>query len=134
MRRGSDDKQWQEVKAKIRELDAAGCIFCRAITPTEKIIQDKDVKEGKVESPPNFTTLDPAHHIAVSSNAALMYDPNNVFQVCRFHHTRIDNRLNPYTGDRITEEEQEAVWQRAMAVRYQKPKKAKIPDFLGDDF
>lgn len=134
MRRGSDDKEWQKVKEIIRGLDAAGCIFCRAATATERAIQNRDVKEGKIDCPANFTTLDPAHHIAVSSNAKIMYDPNNVFQVCRFHHTRIDNRQNPYTGDRITAEEQEEFWQRAMKMRNEKPKKAKIPDlFLDDD-
>lgn len=133
MRRGPDDKQWQEVKEKVRILDAAGCIFCRCMNFQEKNIQLAQVRNCDTEIPANFTTLDPAHHIAVSSNAKIMYDVDNVYLVCRFHHTRIDNRQNPYTGEKITAEEQEAFWQRAMKMRYEKPKKAKIPDFMDDD-
>lgn len=127
-RRGADDEEWQECKRKVQELDKGVCLLCSAMTVAESIVFNNS-------KPYNTVKMDPAHHIAVSQRTDIMYDPNNVFTLCREHHNRLDQGRNPITGDFCKKEETEKYWQRIIAKRNENVNgtpEVQLPEFFED--
>ena len=129
MRRDANDEQWQECKRQVYEMDKSQCLLCQCMTVAESI-------QFNNSNPFNTSKIDPAHYKAVSQRMDLMYDPNNVFCLCRCHHNRMDTSRNPITDEHCTSEVTESFWQRIIAKRKENlegPKKAEIFDFFFDD-
>lgn len=111
-RRGSDDLEWQKAKKKVRELDNNSCCICKCLTYAEAIqMQDSCHGNG------NFETIDPAHHYPVSIRPDLVYNTDEIYCLCRFHHDRIDNYRDPVTNEIIGKEKHEEWWDRIKATR-----------------
>ena len=129
-RRDSNDEKWQECKKEVFRLDGGRCCLCKCMTVKEKLDFEKSM-EGEMDQ---TTIIDPAHYKSVSTNTDIMYDPNNVFCLCRTMHNRIDYMKDPYTGKPIDLETQEKYWQRIIATRKEKDKKVNLEDnFFYDD-
>lgn len=123
MRRDKNDQKWQDCKRKVLEMDNNKCLLCECLTIPEAIRFQK--------SNPEFSTytIDPAHHIAVSRSIKSMYDPNNVFSICRCHHERLDHSKNPITGKPCNSEETEYWWKRIIKKREENLKGKSIKYF-----
>lgn len=110
-RRDKNDERWQECKRKVFELDKGQCLLCQCLT----------IKEAKIfaENLSGFSTtkIDPAHYRPVSQNIELMYDPNNVFSLCRSMHEALDHGRDPVTNKYCTPDVTEQYWQRIIAKR-----------------
>lgn len=113
MRRDSSDIQWQQCKKKVFELDGYRCCLCKCATVKE-LMQFKKSMEGELDQ---TKIIDPAHYKSVSTHTQNMYDPNNVFCLCRTMHNRIDYVKDPYTGQPITLAQREEYWQRIIKTR-----------------
>lgn len=127
MRRDKDDEKWQECKRIVYELDNSQCLMCQCMTVAESIAFANS-------NPMNTSKIDPAHYKPVSLRPDIMYDPNNVFCVCRAHHDRLDNCKNPITGDFCTKAVTESFWQRIIKKREenQNKKVKELPTFFDD--
>lgn len=111
-RRSKDDVQWQEVKKQVDLRDGRICRCCSILLPAE-VEQTK-----KLNSPFwMFQRIDHAHVLPVGNNLTLAYDPTNLYCLCRFHHTHIDNLINPITNSNMTQNEQWYWWTR---IRFKK--------------
>lgn len=111
MRRGVDDKEWQDLKKRVRARDKT-CRCCAVLTPTEAEI----FKQSKPYIPWTHI-LDCAHRHPVSTHLDEAYDDSNVFLLCREHHHRIDDFHDPVTNKPIDEEEHERWWDRISAEK-----------------
>lgn len=118
MRRDKNDIKWQECKKEVYKLDNCQCCLCKVMTVSEFLTQKQYVERRSLSI--NTSTIDPAHHLAVSQRPDLMYDVNNVYCLCRYHHDSLDNCRNPFNQDQITKEEVEQYWSRIIQTR-QKP-------------
>lgn len=128
MRRDKNDEEWQECKKKVYEMDKSQCLLCQCMTVQESLLFEKS-------KPFNTSQIDPAHYKAVSQDIKLMYDPNNVFCVCREHHNRLDRGFNPITNEHCTSDVTESFWQRIIQKRkdnLEGKNKVDIPDFFLD--
>lgn len=125
MRRDKGDTKWQDCKSKVYTLDKSCCLLCQCMTVQESIIFSKS-------NPENTTKIDPAHYKAVSQRQDLMYDPNNVFCLCRTHHNRMDSNRNPITNESCSKEIIESFWQRIINKRQENinTKIAELPEFF----
>ena len=110
-RRDKNDVKWQECKRKVYEMDKSQCLLCQCLTVKEAMISQKN--------PTGFSTtkIDPAHYKAASQHPELIYDPSNVFCICRRHHEALDHGRDPVTGDYCTADVTESYWQRIIAKR-----------------
>lgn len=131
MRRDKNDEAWQACKKVVYQLDGNMCCLCKCMTFAEQAKQQAFFK--KQGSTGNLSTIDPAHHIPVSSDISIMYDPNNVYCMCRWHHHNLDNLMNPFDQSPMTQEEAEAYWQRAMNTRYKDEIEKPLPGFFYDE-
>ena len=111
-RRSSEDIEWQKTKAIVDVRDKRFCRCCAILLPSE-------VKQQEELSPPYqmLQQIDHAHVLPVGNNVTLTYDPTNVYCMCRWHHTHLDNLINPLTNKPMTQNEQWYWWVR---VRYKK--------------
>lgn len=111
-RRSSEDIEWQVTKAKVDVRDNHCCRCCSILLPSE-VKQSEDLK------PPRWMLeqIDHAHVLPVGNNVTLTYDVTNVYCLCRFHHTCVDNLINPLTNESMTQNEQWYWWVR---IRYKK--------------
>lgn len=128
MRRDKNDVQWQNCKDIVFNLDKSQCLLCQCLTVSESIVFQKS-------NPENVLKIDPAHYKAVSQRQDLMYDPNNVYCLCRSHHERMDNNRHPITNETCTKEVTESFWQRVIAKRQENvhgKKLEKLPEFFYD--
>lgn len=123
MRRDKNDKQWQDCKKEVYKRDKSSCLLCECLSVAENIKFQ--------ESNPEFSTyiIDPAHHLPVSLHPELMYNPDNVFCLCRCHHERLDHCRNPVTGEICTSEVTEEFWQRIINKRKENLEKEHSKDF-----
>lgn len=103
-RRGSEDEQWQEVKAKVKKRDK-GCRFLKVLTPQE-FFSFKRVAGSQMD------ILDPAHVLGAGPNPSMIYVVENVVLLNRFAHDRLDYFKDPLTGKRIDKETHEKWWRR----------------------
>lgn len=129
MRRDAKDKKWQDCKKQVYEMDKSQCLLCQCMTVAEAI-------QFKNSNPINTSRIDPAHYKAVSLRMDLMYDPQNVFCICREHHNRLDRNRNPITNELCTPEVTESFWQRIINKRKENlsttDKDIKLIDFFFD--
>lgn len=127
-RRGSDDLKWQACKKEVARRDGGICCFCKTMTPLE--YKRFVASFGTVGIPYTFLkTIDPAHRVAVSTDQSIMYDPDNVFHLCRIHHDRLDAYKDPITDEKIDRETHDRYWDRIAKTR-EKPKGVQLPDFF----
>lgn len=131
MRRDKNDIKWQECKQKVKEMDKGRCLLCQSLSIQEALLFKKNL-EGY-----STTIIDPAHHLPVSQNIKLMYDPNNVFSLCRQMHERIDHNKDPITGNSCSSEIIESYWQRIIKQREKnldtQKNKINLPSFFYED-
>lgn len=111
MRRDKNDIKWQECKKAVFEMDKKQCLLCQCLSIPESIRFQQSIPDTPT------SIIDPAHRVAVSKNIKLMYDPNNVFSICRCHHERLDNCKNPITGKPCSSEDIEYWWNRILKKR-----------------
>lgn len=111
-RRGKDDKQWQEVKKKVDIRDLRQCRLLSILLPNE-------MEQLKKFDPPVWMTqqIDHAHVIPVSGDIKLTYDMNNIYCLCRWAHSHIDNLIDPVSNELMTKNKQWYWWTR---IRYKK--------------
>ncbi len=114
MRRDSSDRQWQEVKEKVRSRDKNQDRILRVLTVKEAFLLKKKAPRSMLEK------LDAAHIWPVSLYPELMYSVHNIVTLNRYSHENLDNMRCPITGDTITYEERQAWWQRIAPAQWQK--------------
>lgn len=127
MRRDKNDEKWQECKQIVYDLDKSQCLLCQCMTVAESI--------AFTNSGPIITSkIDPAHYKPVSLRPDIMYDPDNVFCICRAHHERLDNCKNPITNEHCSKDVTESFWQRIIAKRKENQNKnvKELPMFFDD--
>ena len=127
MRRDKNDEKWQECKRIVYNLDQSRCLLCKCLSVKEAMIFRNSNPEWST------TTIDPAHHYPVSLRPDLMYDPNNVFCLCRAHHERIDHTRDPITGDFCDSKRTEYWWSRIIQERNKNTNKVELPTFYDDE-
>lgn len=130
MRRDKNDIAWQECKKQVFEKDQSTCCLCKVMTTAEYQLQKSYIQSKQVFA--NITTIDPAHHLAVSQRPDLMYDVDNVYCLCRWHHDNLDRNKNPFDQEPITNECVEQFWSRIVESRKEK-ESAKLNDFFYDE-
>lgn len=111
-RRSKDDMQWQQVKAKVDIRDSRQCRFLSILLPAE-------AEELKKLNPPLWMLqqIDHAHVKPVGNYLENAYDIDNVYCLCRWAHTHIDNLINPLTNNNMEINEQWYWWVR---IRFKK--------------
>ena len=111
-RRSKDDLEWQKAKAIVDARDERECRWYQILLPWE-------VKMFKELNPPfsMLQQIDHAHVLPVGNNVTLTYEPTNIYCLCRWAHTHIDNLINPITNEPMTSNEQWYWWVR---IRYKK--------------
>lgn len=111
-RRSSEDEEWCKVKAIVDVRDNHTCRCCQILRPFE-------VKQSEELNPPRWMLeqIDHAHVLPVGNNVTLTYEPTNLYCLCRWHHTHIDNLINPLNNNPMTQNEQWYWWVR---IRYKK--------------
>lgn len=106
-RRGSDDKQWQDVKKRVEKRD-------RGRDRMELALSLVEYKTLRSEAKQYLRTIDPAHVIPVSRNYSLCYDEDNIISLNRYSHENLDSCRDPLTGKSITKEEVNRWWIRLL--------------------
>ena len=128
MRRGPDDIEWQKCKKEVARRDGGVCCFCKTMTPKERSLFFQSF--GKADVPYHMSQLlDPAHRLTAGTNPDIMYDPDNVFQLCRVHHDRLDTYRDPITDEYINKEKHDEYWERIANTR-KKPEGCELPEFF----
>lgn len=111
-RRSKEDIQWQQVKREVDLRDGHACRCCAILRPNEV------TQTEKLNGPSwMFQQIDHAHILPVGNNLDIAYDPTNIYCMCRWHHSHLDNLINPLTNDNMTQNEQWYWWTR---VRFKK--------------
>lgn len=114
-RRSASDLDWQETKRKVRERDKCRCRLCQVLTtPEYKESWDNCDVKGL------FKPTDCAHVDAVSIAPSEVYNIDNIFFLCRRHHSSIDNLINPVTNTHMSPEERWYWWWRIKMRRTDK--------------
>lgn len=106
-RRSNNDLQWQETKRKVKERDHGLCRLCQVLTPGE-------YKESwnNCEAKNLFQPTDCAHVDAVSIAPSEIYNTENIFFLCRRHHSSIDNLIDPITNCHMSQHKRWYYWWR----------------------
>ena len=105
MKRGADDRLWQDVKAKVRTRDKNRDRLAITLSMKDYLILKKNA--GSL-----INRLDPAHILSVGSRPDLCYVPWNVVLLNRYSHECLDSFRHPVTGKAITKEEAMEWWKR----------------------
>ena len=108
MRRDSNDKEWREVKDKVRQRDKRDRMDY-IVTPLERTLL-------KMNAGYNIDTLDPAHINPVGRYPEWCYDENNIVLLNHFSHSCLDNCRDPIRGEPISVEERDRWWLRIIKV------------------
>lgn len=111
-RRGPDDLEWQKAKEEVWRRDGKRCCLCHCLTFKE--LQERKDAGYCFQS---FSIIDPAHWKPVGTNIKLMYDPDNIFALCRSCHNSLDHMYSPINGTHIKQDEVDAYWERIRATR-----------------
>lgn len=112
-RRSSDDAEWQKLKKECKERDGGECRCCNILLPWEwKERQQQNDFRANMTLP-----TDVAHCEPVSLHLDKAYDINNVFFLCRWCHSHIDNFYSPVDGHQLDVNEHWYWWTR---IRYRK--------------
>lgn len=106
MRRDSNDRAWQEVKAKVKARDKIDRMI-KTLNPTEYTILKKNA--GYL-----LNTLDPAHYLPVSMRPDLCYKSYNIVLLNRYSHQMLDSFKDPIKGNSISKEEIQSWWERIL--------------------
>jgi len=106
MRRDSSDKQWQEVKERVRKRDGNRDRLLRVLTMKEALSLQKKAPAVLLKK------LDVAHIFPVSLYPDIMYNDTNMVILNRYSHEALDNLRHPITGDAISYEERQEWWKR----------------------
>lgn len=106
MRRDSNDRQWQEVKDKVKARDKVDRML-KTATPAEYLALKK--KAGYL-----LGILDPAHYLAVSDRPDLCYKSYNIVLLNRYSHECLDSFKDPITGEPISKEDVRLWWERIL--------------------
>ena len=111
-RRSKEDIDWQNTKYEVDIRDNHSCRWYAILLPSE-------VEQLKKLSPPMWmlSQIDHAHVEPVGNNITLTYVKENVYCLCRWAHTHIDNLINPLTNNSMTKNEQWYWWVR---IRFKK--------------
>lgn len=109
-RRGSDDKQWQEVKKQIAKRDKNSCRLCRVLTAQEMMVLRR--KAGSL-----LNVLDPAHVFGVGPHPHMVYIEENIYMINRYSHDMLDTFKDPITGNKISREEHHGWWKRIIGEK-----------------
>lgn len=111
-RRSKEDLEWQKAKALVDSRDGRVCRWYSILLPNE-------VKQLKNLNPPKWMLeqIDHAHVLPVGNNLTLTYDINNIYCLCRWAHSHIDNLINPLTNLPMSKNEQWYWWTR---IRFKK--------------
>ena len=93
-RRSSNDKEWQELKKFVDQRDKHRCRmqFCMSI---------KEAHQMKIPEGIDVKNLDHAHIFSAGAEPSLIYNKKNVVLLSRGFHRRMDNYLDPVTGEPI---------------------------------
>lgn len=106
-RRGSDDKQWLDVKKRVERRD-------RGRDRMELALSLVEYKVLRAEARQYLKTIDPAHVIPVGRNYSLCYDEDNIISLNRYSHENLDSYRDPITGKSISKEEVNKWWIRLL--------------------
>lgn len=111
-RRSKEDFEWQRVKVLVDSRDHRCCRWYSILLPSE-------VEQLKRLNPPKWMLeqIDHAHVLPVGNNLSLTYDISNIYCLCRWAHTHIDNLINPLTNNPMKQNEQ---WYWWMRIRFKK--------------
>lgn len=106
MRRDSSDKQWREVKERVRKRDSNKDRILRVLTVKEALLLQKSAPNAMLQK------LDAAHIFPVSLYPDIMYNDMNIVMLNRYSHEALDNLRDPITNDPISYEERQEWWKR----------------------
>lgn len=106
MRRDSSDKQWREVKERVRKRDSNKDRILRVLTVKEALLLQKSAPNTMLQK------LDAAHIFPVSLYPDIMYNDMNIVMLNRYSHEALDNLRDPITNDPISYEERQEWWKR----------------------
>lgn len=106
MRRDSSDKQWKEVKERVRKRDRNKDRILRVLTVKESLLLQKNAPSVMLHK------LDAAHIFPVSLYPDIMYNDANIVMLNRFSHEALDNLRDPITNEPISYEERQEWWKR----------------------
>ncbi len=99
------DEEWNQLKETIIKRDNNTCRFYSVCTKEEKEILDKNLYGV-------FKILDGAHYLQRSIYPEYKYCEWNVYNLFRYVHTCLDNKINPFTKKKLSQEEHEQFWRR----------------------
>lgn len=106
-RRSKDDEKWQEAKKTVRERDRCVCQICSCLTPAEW-----KESASRCDNKILLVPTDCMHAEAVSTHLDKVYDIDNIFFGCRFHHRCIDSSTDPVTLEHMSYNKQWYWWHR----------------------
>ena len=106
MRRDSSDKEWRQVKKRIKSRDNNKDRLLRVLTVKEALILQKNASKAQLNK------LDAAHIYPVSTHPGLVYEDCNIVLLNRYSHENLDNCRCPLTGNFISMEERNKWWER----------------------
>lgn len=111
-RRSKDDVQWQQVKAEADIRDNKQCRFLAILLPNE-------MDALKKLNPPTWMLIqiDHAHVKPVGMFLNDAYNVDNVYCLCRWAHTHLDNLIDPLTNNCMDTNKQWYWWTR---IRFKK--------------
>lgn len=114
MKRGFDDKKWQEVKKQVHKRDRDHCRFIRTLSLKEVLLLQKYAQELHQKN--LLSVIDPAHVFPVSVFPHLCYEILNVIQISRFVHEQLENHHNPLDGECLTETEYNTLYIKILGM------------------
>lgn len=126
MRRDSSDKQWRDVKDRVRKRDGNKDRLLRVLTVKEALALQKKAPANIIKQ------LDAAHIFPVSLYPDIMYNDANIVILNRYSHEALDNLRDPITNEPISYEERQNWWKR-IAGETQWNALASLVDRLGLD-
>ena len=106
-RRSADDEEWQKTKKIVRERDKYSCRLCGCLTPGEYKLSSSNCANKQL-----LQASDCAHAEAVGTHPDKVYDADQIFFLCRFHHRSMDSGTNPVTLEHMDYNEQWYWWYR----------------------
>lgn len=115
MRRGADDNKWQSVKQLVGNRDQNRCRLLSILSMKETLLLNRTALLYRKKMFLNI--LDPAHIFPVSTHPHLTYEPLNIITLNRFAHELLEVKINPLTGDNLTEEEYHELLMRIIGAK-----------------
>lgn len=97
------DEKWDETKKKAFELNPNAEEFWNSLNMTEYEVMKKRCKG-------TFGILDPCHIFGKGSHPHMKYLIENIVIAPRYFHSLIDQYINPFTGENISEDERNSIW------------------------